>query len=91
MYSISQNKDSLVGDLAEWEDNRPSRCTTWNLSWRRKRFEWEKNLEEQMIAMISNVKWEARGQDGLVWVEEDLQEYTINSGYSILNLSLIHI
>ena len=35
--------------------------------------------------MIYNVKWEARGQDGLVWVEEDLQEYTINSGYSILN------
>jgi len=45
----------------------------------------EKNLEEQMIAMISNVKWEARGQDRLVWVKEDLQEYTVKSGYSILN------
>ena len=38
-----------------------------------------------MIAMISNVKWEARGQDMLVWVEGDLQEYTVKSGYSILN------
>jgi len=38
-----------------------------------------------MIAMISNVKWEARGQDRLVWVEEDLQEYTVKSDYSILN------
>ena len=85
LYSISQNKDSLVGDLVEWEDNRPSRCTTWNLSWRRERLDWEKNLEEQMIAMISNVKWEVRGQDRLVWVEEDLQKYTVKSGYSILN------
>jgi len=85
LYSISRNKDSLVGDLAEWEDKRPSRCTTWNLSWRRERLDWEKNLEEQMIAMISNFKWEARGQDRLVWVKKDLQEYTVKSGYSILN------
>jgi len=35
-------------------------------------FEWKKNLEEQMIAMTSKVKWEVRGQDRLVWVGEDL-------------------
>ena len=42
LYSISQNRDSLVGDLVEWEDNRPSRCTTWNLSWRKEMFEWKR-------------------------------------------------
>jgi len=85
LYSIFQNKDSLVGDLAVWEDNRSSSCITWNLSWHREMFEWEKNLEEQMITMISKVKWEVRGQDRLVWVGEDVQEYTVKSGYSILN------
>jgi len=85
LYSISQNIDSLVGYLAEWEVSRFSRYTTWNLSWHRERFEWEKKLEEQMKVMITNVKWEARGQDMLVWVDEELQEYIVRSGYSILN------
>jgi len=48
-------------------------------------FECEKDLKEQMIVMISKVKWEVRGQDKLVWVGEDLQEYTVKSGYNILN------
>jgi len=25
------------------------------------------------------------GQDRLVWIDEDLQEYTVKSGYNILN------
>ena len=56
LHSISQNKDSLVGDIVEWDDSRTSRCITWNLSWRRERLEWGKRLEEQMLALMSNVK-----------------------------------
>ena len=66
LHSISQNKDSLVGDIAEWDDSKTSRRITRNLSWRRERFEWEKRLEEQMLAMISNVKWDVRKEDKLV-------------------------
>jgi len=84
LHSISQNKDSLV-DIVEWDDSRTSRCITWNLSWRRERFEWEKRLEEQMLALISNVKWDVRREDRLVWVDKDYQDYTVKSGYSILN------
>ena len=57
----------------------------WNFSWRRERFKCEKNIEKQMIAMTSKVKWEVRGQDRLVWMGEDLQEYIVKSGYNILN------
>jgi len=85
LHSISQNKDSLVGDIVEWDDSRTSRYIMWNLSWRREKFEWEKHLEEQMLAMISNVKWDVRKEDKLVWVGEDHQDYTVKSGYSILN------
>jgi len=38
-----------------------------------------------MIAMFTNVKWEARGQDKLVWVDAELQKYIIRFDYSILN------
>jgi len=32
LYSISQNKDSMVGDLVEWEGSRTTRCLNWNLN-----------------------------------------------------------
>jgi len=84
LYSISFNKESLVGDVAEWDGGRSSCCTTWNLSWRRERFEWEKHLEEQMLTLISNVKWDVRRFDRLVWVGEATQVYSVRSSYSIL-------
>jgi len=68
LYSISLNKESLVGDVVEWDGGRTSRCTTWNLNWRRERFKWEKHLEEQMLTLISNVKWDVKREDRLVWV-----------------------
>ena len=85
LYFISLNKESLVGDVAVWDGGRTSRCTNWNLFWRRERFEWKKHLEEQMLTLISNVLQDARREDRLVWVGEDTQEYTVRSGYSILN------
>jgi len=85
LYSISLNKESLVGDVVVWDGGRTSRCTNWNLCWRRERFEWEKHLEEQLLTLISKVLWDDRREDRLVWVSKDTQEYTVRSGYSILN------
>ena len=42
LFSILQNKDSEVYDLVDWGHSWSGRCTSWNLSWRRERFEWEK-------------------------------------------------
>jgi len=85
LYSISLNRDSMVGDVAKWDGGRTSRCTNWNLCWRRERFEWEKHLEEQLLTVISNVLWDVRREDRLVWVGEDNQEYIVRSRYNILN------
>jgi len=38
-----------------------------------------------MKNMISNVNWNEKEQDKLVWGSEDHQEYTVKSGYSVLN------
>ena len=85
LYSISLNKESLVGDVVVWDGDRISHCTKCNLCWRRERFVWEKHLEEQLLTLISNVLWDNRREDRLVWVGEDTQEYSVRSGYSILN------
>jgi len=35
--------------------------------------------------MISKVHWNVEDQDRLVWVGDDQLEYTVKSGYSVLN------
>jgi len=39
-----------------------------------------------MLAMISKVCWCFEGQDRLAWVGDRQQEYTVKSGYSVLNM-----
>jgi len=36
----------------DWGHSWSGRCTSWNLSWRRERFEWEKHLEAQLLSLI---------------------------------------
>jgi len=85
LYTISQNKESLLGDLVDWVESRSTRCQFWNLRWHKERFEWEKHLQQHMLAMITKVLWNGEGHDRLVWVGVENQVYTIKSGYSILN------
>jgi len=88
LYIISQCKDSLVGDLVDLGHIRSGGCYSWNLGWRRERFEWEKHLEVQMLAMISKFQWAIEGQDRLLWVGNNQNVYTVKAvkyGYSVLN------
>ena len=85
LLTISQCKDSMVGDIIDRVKIRSEGCQIWKLGWCRERFEWEKQLEEQLLNMISKVQWNMEGQDRPVWVGDDKYEYTIKSGYSILN------
>ena len=75
MYSISLNKNSLVCDIADRVGSRTSHCSTRNLNWRREMFEWEKHLEVQLLTLISNVKWDVKSEDRLVWEGEATQVY----------------
>jgi len=75
----------MVGELAEPGQIRSERCNSWKLGWRRERFEWEKQLEAQLVDTISRVHWNLKGIDRLMWVGNDQQEYIVKFGYSILN------
>ena len=46
---------------------------------------WELQLKEQLLRDISNIQWKRGLQDKWHWLEEDLGEYTVKSGYKILN------
>jgi len=46
LFSISQCKDSDVCEFVDWRQNWSGRCKSWNMGWRRERFEWEKPVEE---------------------------------------------
>jgi len=85
LYTISQNKESLLSDLVDWVESRSTWCQYWNLRWHRERFERENHLQQKMLAMITKVLWNGEGQDKLVWVGVENQVYTIKSRYSILN------
>jgi len=87
LFSISQCSESVVGDIAHRDNITSEGCSRWCLGWRRERFIWEKQEEEQMVALISNVRWYTDAQDRLVWVGDGVnkQEYTVKSGYSVLN------
>ena len=71
--------------MVDWGQSWSERCSSWNLCWRRERFEWEKLLEGQLLGLISSVQWNREGQNRLKWIGDDQQVYTMKSGYSILN------
>ena len=84
LFSISRSIDSKVGDLVQREQITSEGCPMWNLAWCRERFVCE-HKEKLMLAMISRVRWCVGGQDRLVWEGDGQQEYTIKSGYNVLN------
>jgi len=85
LFTISQCKDSTMRELVVPGQIRSGGCQSWNLGWRRERFEWEKHLEAQLMETISSVKWIMEGNDRLKWVDNDQQEYFVKSGYRVLN------
>lgn len=58
-------------DLVDIEKIKRGGDPSWKLGWRREKFEWEKHLEEQLMAMISKVKWNKEGKDRLMWAGND--------------------
>jgi len=43
----------------------------WGLCWRRGLFDWEKELEVQLLTLLSTAKWNRDLLDGCFWAEGD--------------------
>jgi len=75
----------LVGDLADLGHITSDESYSWNLDWRRERFEWEKQFEVQLLDLVSKVHWTIEGHDRLLWEGNDQKVYTVKSRYNVLN------
>jgi len=54
------------------------------LCWRRGLYDWEKELEVQLLALFSTAKWNRGLLDGWLWAEGDTDSYTVGTGYTAL-------
>jgi len=55
------------------------------VGWCSEKFVWEKNEEDQLMTIISKVRWCKEGQDRKVWIGDDQQVYLVKFGYMVLN------
>jgi len=85
LFSISECKESTMEELGVEEQENPMQVSRWNLVWRRARFEWEKQLGEQLLNSILVVQRRIGCEDEWVWLGEEEQCYMVKCGYIILN------
>jgi len=55
LFFLSLCKKAVVAEVGTWEYENGLERVRWNLNWCRERFEWEKELEIQLINNISNI------------------------------------
>jgi len=92
LYSISDSKKRVVSELEECECNGNGEEFRWTLSWRREMFVWELGLKGQKLSLISIVQWQRSVLDAWCWTGEDLDSYTVQSGYkAMLDRELYHL
>jgi hypothetical protein len=88
LFSISNQKDDLVADV--W---RPvSGEDSWRLLWRRRFFDWEEQLLEDLKGVISQVLL-AEAEDCWCWRPDRVLGFSVNSAYqqvsSISNIATL--
>jgi len=56
----------------------------WKLLWRRELFEWEKELQEQLLLILNTTQWKRNGSNDWIWGKEEGNSYIVKSGYALL-------
>ena len=79
LYSLSCDKGKTVGEVGRWEEDR----WRWGLNWRRDMFEWESNLESELLPILSMTMCK-EAQDHLIWRGDPKGMFTVKSTYSIM-------
>jgi len=80
LFSLSVNQEQKVEDVGEWEGTD----WRWRLEWRRDRFEWETELEGNLLDYILRANVNKNISDIRVWGEEELEKYSVNIAYNHL-------
>jgi len=82
LYSISECKDRVIGEVGHWEDDR----WEWDLSWRRQKFVWESNMEEQLLLAINGLRLRKGYPDTWKWKECEDGMFSVKSAYKALQI-----
>ena len=80
LFSLSLDQGKKVGEVGEWEENR----WRWNLSWRRDMFQWETDLEVDMLSRLSMGAICKDSFDQLLWKGDQKGTFSVKSAYSML-------
>jgi hypothetical protein len=83
LFSISLQKVASVADL--WNANG---MEGWNLCWRRRLFEWEKVLLNDLLAII-NLFRPSEDEDEWRWKAEEEGVFTVKSTYGLMSTKLL--
>ncbi|XP_068466293.1 uncharacterized protein [Phaseolus vulgaris] len=81
LYSLSVNQEYKVEDVGVWEGSE----WKWRLEWRRDRFEWESELEANLLEYLVRADVKRTKNDIRVWGTEELETYSINVAYKNLS------
>jgi len=69
-----------VEDIGVWEGTD----WRWRLQWRRDKFEWEVEMEGNLMECIVRASMKRNMEDIQVWGDEASEKYTVNLAYECL-------
>ena len=80
LYNNSELKDKTIGSFGCWNTDR----WEWKFSWRREWFEWEKNMVEDFMSIISLVPFQPDNEDVRIWNDPQSYTFSVKSAYNKL-------
>ncbi|XP_015969969.1 uncharacterized protein LOC107493386 [Arachis duranensis] len=80
LFSVSNQNGTVIGDCGFWHGLE----WIWNFQWRRKLFQWELELVNQLHEVLRSVKLTTEREDQLVWKFDKSGIYTTNSFVQVL-------
>ncbi|XP_068477341.1 uncharacterized protein [Phaseolus vulgaris] len=69
-----------VGETGYWDDHG----WTWHLNWRRERFCWESDVEEELLTILAREVLVKDAKDFITWSGDSKGLFSVKSAYGLL-------
>ena len=71
LFSLSMCKDIVISDVGDWVHIVSGATFRWNLTWRRRMFEWKKKIYNHLLLLLNSVQWRRGEVDSWIWEDDD--------------------